>query len=41
MMLQHAKMDTFIKHYLSRRVMADTRAIVSGHRSSRLSRPSP
>ncbi|CAG8980240.1 hypothetical protein HYALB_00009822 [Hymenoscyphus albidus] len=31
MMLQHAKIDTFIKHYLPRRVTADTRAIVSGY----------
>lgn len=30
MMLQHAKMETYIKHYLPRRVTADTRAIVSG-----------
>lgn len=29
-MLQHAKMETYIKHYLPRRVTADTRAIVSG-----------
>jgi hypothetical protein len=30
-MLQHASIDTFIKHYLPRRVTADTRAIVSGY----------
>ena len=30
MMLQHAKIETYIKHYLPRRVTADTRAIVSG-----------
>ena len=30
MMLQHAKMETYIKHYLLRQVTADTRAIVSG-----------
>jgi Protein of unknown function (DUF3435) len=28
LMLQHASMDTFIKHYLLRRVTADTAAIV-------------
>lgn len=28
--MQHAKMATYIKHYLPRRVTADTRAIVSG-----------
>jgi hypothetical protein len=32
MMLQHANIDTFIKHYLSRRVTADVRAIVSGYK---------
>ncbi|KAI9765782.1 MAG: hypothetical protein M1839_005382 [Geoglossum umbratile] len=31
MMLQHANIDTFIKHYLPRRVTADVRAIVSGY----------
>lgn len=31
MMIQHAKIDTFIKHYLRRTVTADTRAIVSGY----------
>ncbi|KAL5347682.1 hypothetical protein ACLOAV_007091 [Pseudogymnoascus australis] len=31
MMLQHADMRTFIDHYLSRRVGADTRAIVCGY----------
>src|SRR5438876_575585 len=31
LMLQHASIDTFIKHYLPRRVTADTRAIVSGY----------
>jgi hypothetical protein len=30
MMLQHGKMETYIKYYLPRRVTADTRAIVSG-----------
>src|SRR5436190_21603333 len=30
-MLQHASIDTFIKHYLPRRVTADTRATVSGY----------
>jgi hypothetical protein len=30
MMMQHANMATYIKHYQSRRVTADTRAIVSG-----------
>lgn len=30
MMLQHAKMETYIKYYLPRRVTADTRAIVCG-----------
>jgi hypothetical protein len=30
MMMQHADMRTFINHYLSRRVMADTAAIVCG-----------
>jgi hypothetical protein len=30
MMLQHGKMEAYIKYYLPRRVMADTRAIVSG-----------
>jgi hypothetical protein len=30
LMLQHASMDTFIKHYLLRRVTADTAAIVRG-----------
>jgi hypothetical protein len=33
MMLQHADMRTFINHYLSRRVTADTRAIVCGYKS--------
>jgi hypothetical protein len=32
MILQHAKIDTFFKHYFPRRVTADTRAIVSGYR---------
>ncbi|KAI9766360.1 MAG: hypothetical protein M1840_006624 [Geoglossum simile] len=31
MMLQHANIDTFIKHYLPRRVTADVQAIVSGY----------
>ena len=31
MMLQHADMRTYIKHYLPRRVTVDTRAIVSGY----------
>ncbi|KAI9769856.1 MAG: hypothetical protein M1840_003850 [Geoglossum simile] len=31
MMLQHANIDTFIKHYLPRRVTADVWAIVSGY----------
>jgi hypothetical protein len=31
MIMQHAKIDTFIKHYLWRKVTADTRAIVSGY----------
>ena len=31
LMLQHASIDTFIKHYLPRWVTADTRAIVSGY----------
>jgi hypothetical protein len=35
MMLQHAKIDTFIKHYLPRRVTADARAIVSGYEPQR------
>jgi hypothetical protein len=29
MMLQHGKMESYIKYYLPRRVTADTRAIVS------------
>jgi hypothetical protein len=33
MMLQHADMRTFINHYLSRRVTADTRAIVCSYES--------
>ncbi|KAH0552930.1 hypothetical protein GP486_006872, partial [Trichoglossum hirsutum] len=32
MMLQHANIDTFIKHYLSRWVTADVQAIVSGYK---------
>jgi len=32
LMLQHANMRTFVKHYLPRRVTADTRAIVSGYK---------
>jgi len=35
MMMQHAKIDTFIKHYLRRTVTADTRAIVSGYEPQR------
>jgi hypothetical protein len=31
LMLQHARIDTFIKHYLPRRVTTDTRAIVCGY----------
>ncbi|KAH0538662.1 hypothetical protein FGG08_004737 [Glutinoglossum americanum] len=31
MILQHASINTFIKHYLPRRVTADARAIVSGY----------
>ncbi|KAI9764678.1 MAG: hypothetical protein M1839_005790 [Geoglossum umbratile] len=31
MMLQHANIDTFIKHYLPRRVTADVQAIVSSY----------
>lgn len=31
MMLQHRNMDTFIRHYLPRRITADTRAVVSGY----------
>jgi hypothetical protein len=34
-MLQHVKIDTFIKHYLLRRVTADTRGIVSGYEPQR------
>jgi hypothetical protein len=30
LMMQHAKMRTFINHYLSRRVTVDTQAIVCG-----------
>ncbi|KAH8759530.1 hypothetical protein F5882DRAFT_431795 [Hyaloscypha sp. PMI_1271] len=35
MIMQHAKIDTFIKHYLRRTVTADTRAIVSGYEPQR------
>jgi len=35
MIMQHAKIDTFIKHYLRRKVTADTRAIVSGYEPQR------
>jgi hypothetical protein len=35
MMMQHAKIDTFIKHYLRQTVTADTRAIVSGYEPQR------
>jgi hypothetical protein len=35
MIMQHAKIDTFIKHYLRRVVTADTRAIVSGYEPQR------
>jgi hypothetical protein len=35
MMMQHAKIDTFIKHYLWRTVTAATRAIVSGYEPQR------
>ncbi|KAH7370249.1 hypothetical protein BKA65DRAFT_602698 [Rhexocercosporidium sp. MPI-PUGE-AT-0058] len=35
MMMQHAKIDTFIKHYLRRTVTADTRAIVSSYEPQR------
>jgi len=35
MMMQHAKIDTFIKHYLRRTITADTRAIVSGYEPQR------
>ena len=31
MMLQHTNIDIFIKYYLSRQVIADVRAIVSGY----------
>jgi Protein of unknown function (DUF3435) len=31
-MLQHASMDTFIKHYLLQRVTANTKAIVSSYK---------
>lgn len=34
-MLQHAKIDTFIKPYLPWRVTADTRAIISGYEPQR------
>jgi len=34
-MMQHAKIDTFIKHYLRRTITADTRAIVSGYEPQR------
>jgi hypothetical protein len=35
MMMQYAKIDTFIKYYLRRTVTADTRAIVSGYEPQR------
>ncbi|KAF8855964.1 C2H2 finger domain protein [Acephala macrosclerotiorum] len=35
MIMQHAKIDTFIKHYLRRKVTVDTRAIVSGYEPQR------
>jgi hypothetical protein len=35
MMIQHAKIDTFIKHYLRRTVTTNTRAIVSGYEPQR------
>ncbi|KAH8663686.1 hypothetical protein BGZ60DRAFT_565713 [Tricladium varicosporioides] len=35
MIMQHAKIDTFIRHYLRRKVTADTRAIVSGYEPQR------
>ena len=35
MILQHSKMDTSIKHYLRRKMTADTRAIVSGYEPQR------
>lgn len=35
MIMQHAKIDTFIKHYLRRVVTADTRGIVSGYEPQR------
>ncbi|KAH9206210.1 hypothetical protein DL95DRAFT_316025 [Leptodontidium sp. 2 PMI_412] len=33
--IQHAKINTFIKHYLRRTVTANTRAIVSGYKPQR------
>ncbi|KAH7306158.1 C2H2 finger domain protein [Rhexocercosporidium sp. MPI-PUGE-AT-0058] len=35
MIMQYAKIDTFIKHYFRRTVTADTRAIVSGYEPQR------
>jgi hypothetical protein len=35
LIMQHAKIDTFIKHYLRQKVTADTRAIVSGYEPQR------
>ena len=35
MMMQHAKINTFIKHYLRRTVTTDMRAIVSGYEPQR------
>jgi hypothetical protein len=35
MMMQHAKINTFIKYYLRRTVTANTRAIVSGYEPQR------
>jgi hypothetical protein len=35
MIMQHAKIDTFIKHYLRRKITADIRAIVSGYEPQR------